>query len=145
VKSSDVTSLASHLLVDAWPVMEWIQQKEPAARAFAALIEAAIRGETKLSMSRINHGEVVYLIRKNFPTKAAQALSEIRDLPIDLLSVSDQLIDAAVDLKSVYAISFADAFAVAHAMQLALPLITGDRDLLPLRDAGLLQLHWLGA
>jgi len=126
--------------------MEWIQRKEPVFSDFVTVIEAATLGKTTLSMSRINHGEVIYLIRKNFPAdEGAKALSLFRGLPIALHSVPDRLIDAAVELKSEFPISFADAFAAAQAMKLSVPLLTGDRDLLLLRDAGLLQLHWIGA
>jgi len=147
VKPSGVTNTPSNLLLDAWPIMEWIQGKEPAASGFAALIESAILGETRLSMSRINHGEVVYLIRKNFsPELAAKFLNAFSNLPIVLLSVSDRLIDAAVEFKSNYRISFADAFAAAQAVELSVPLLTGDPDFLPLiSDGGPLRLHWIGA
>ena len=140
-----MADLATHLILDAWPVMEWAEGKEPAASEFAALIEAAERGEFQLSMSRINHGEVVYLVRKNFSaTMASEFLDSFRNFPLQLLSVSDGLIDAAVELKSRFPISFADAFAAAQAMEFNVPLLTGDRDFLLLRDAGLLRVHWVG-
>lgn len=143
--TSGVADLPSHIIVDAWPVMEWLQGKEPAASEFAALLEAAERREIQLSMSRINHGEVVYLVRKNFSaTMASEFLDSFRNLPLQLLSVSDGLIDAAVELKSRFPISFADAFAAAQAMEFSVPLLTGDRDFLLLRDAGLMQVHWIG-
>jgi predicted nucleic acid-binding protein len=140
-----VIRLPPHLVVDAWPVMEWIQRKEPVFSDLVTVIEAATSGEVKLSMSRINHGEVIYLIRKNFPAdEAARALSLFRELPITLHSVPYLLIDAAVELKSKFSISFADAFAAALAIELSVALLTGDRDLLLLKDAGLLQIHWIG-
>jgi predicted nucleic acid-binding protein len=146
VTTSGVADLPAHLIVDAWPVMEWAQGKEPAASEFSALIEAAEKGEIQLSMSRINHGEVVYLIRKSFSAaRAVEFLDPFHNLPIHLLSVPDRLIDAAVELKSQFPISFADAFAAAQAIVLTVPLLTGDRDLLLLRNAGLLRLHWIGA
>jgi predicted nucleic acid-binding protein len=135
-----------HFIVDAWPVMEWVQSRQPVADRFASIIQEATVGEIKLSMSRINHGEVIYLVRKNFSEALARTfLRKFRNLPIELLSVSDQLIDAAVELKSSLPISFADAFAAAQAMELSLPLITGDRDFLVVEGATALKLHWLGA
>jgi len=135
-----------HFIVDAWPVLEWAKGNQPAAARFTAIIEGAKQGKITLLMSRINHGEVVYLVRKDLtPEVSSSFLSRFGDLPISLLSVSDKLIDAAVELKSAFPISYADAFAAAQAMELSQPLLTGDRDFLKLRDAGLLQLHWLGA
>jgi len=132
--------------VDAWPVMELIQGKQPAASRVQSIVETASRGEVRLSMSRMNHGECVYLVRKNLPVSSASiALSRVEALPIELLSVSDRLIDSAVDLKSVYPISFADAFAVAQAVELSCPLLTGDPDFVALEQAGVVRLHWVGA
>jgi predicted nucleic acid-binding protein len=140
-----MSSLPSQLVVDAWPMMEWIQGKEPAAAAFDSILAAAVRGEVKLLMCWINQGEVAYLIRKNFlGERASVAVDRVRKLPIELLSVPDRLIDSAVDLKSKYPISFADAFAVAQAVELSCALITGDRDLLRLQEDGVVGLHWLG-
>jgi ribonuclease VapC len=97
-------------------------------------------------MSRINLGEVMYLIRNDFHAdRASQAVDRVRKLPIELLSVPDWLIDSAVDLKSTYPISFADAFAVAQAVELSCALITGDRDFLRLQEDGIVALHWMGA
>jgi ribonuclease VapC len=126
--------------------MELIQGKEPAASQVQSIVEGASRGEVRLSMSRMNHGECVYLVRKNLPLgTASMALSRVEALPIELLSVSDKLIDSAVDLKSVYPISFADAFAVAQAIELSCPLLTGDPDFVALEQAGVVRLHWVGA
>ena len=134
------------LIVDAWPMMEWIQGREPAASGFESILQAAARGETRLAMSRINRGEVMCLVRKNFRADVVGSfLEKIQSLPIQLLSVSDELIDAAVDLKSVYPISFADAFAAAEARRASAPLITGDHEFMDLQKDGLIQLRWLGA
>ena len=95
-------------------------------------------------MSRINHGEVIYSIRKDFPAyRIDQALKAFAEIPIQLHSVDDGLVDDAVALKSVYPISYADAFAVSLALRLRVPLITGDPELrrLSLVD---FRLEWVG-
>jgi predicted nucleic acid-binding protein len=132
------------LVVDSWPIMEWVKGREPAMSAFRTVIEKAIAGEISLSMSRINHGEVIYSIRKDIPAHLQQmALTAFREIPIRLYSVDDLLVDEAVALKSVYKISFADAFGAALSLRLGLPFVTGDRELLALKAIGL-QLHWMG-
>jgi predicted nucleic acid-binding protein len=133
------------LVVDSWPIMEWVKGREPAMSAFRTMIEKAIAGEILLSMSRMNHGEVIYSIRKDIPAHLQQmALAAFREIPIRLYSVDDLLVDEAVALKSVYKISFADAFGAALSLRLGLPFVTGDRELLALIVIGL-QLHWVGA
>lgn len=134
----------SELVLDAWPVLEWLKGREPCRTAFRKIIEDSLAGVAKLSMSRINHGEVVYSIRKSFPAGQVEgALKAFREMPIALYSVDDVLVDEAVTLKSIYPISYADAFAAALAMRRRVLLVTGDPELFPLRSVGL-QLYWVG-
>ena len=141
----DSIAAVPELILDAWPVIEWIKGREPAVYLFRSLVDDAVDGRVALSMCRINYGEVIYSIRKWFPASEVQsALKAFHEIPIHINSIDDGLIDAAVDLKSVYAISYADAFAASYAMRKGLPLVTGDRELWPLAVIGL-KLHWLGA
>jgi ribonuclease VapC len=112
---------------------------------FRELIEAALAGEISLSMSRMNYGEVVYSVMKDFPAdQLAQVFKAFREIPIHFYTVDDALVDEAAVLKSFHTISYADAFATALAMRLGFPLVTGDRELLALKQIGL-KIHWLGA
>jgi predicted nucleic acid-binding protein len=95
-------------------------------------------------MSRINHGEVIYSIRKHFPpSRAASALTALAEIPIRLRSVDDALFDEAVNLKALYPISCADAFAVALAVRENAPLVTGDPELCGISLYSF-YLHWVG-
>lgn len=135
------------LVLDAWPVLEWLKQKEPALTKFNWLIEEAEAMRLRFSISRINLGEIIYSIHKEpawSDDKKHRALAVISGLDLDVVSVSDQLVDDAVALKSRYRISYADAFAAALSMELRLPLATGDHELRALERDGLIQLHWLG-
>jgi len=132
------------LLLDAWPILEWLKGREPSSSAFRKIVEAGVAGLTMLSMSRINYGEVVYSVRKSFPSDRVEAaLNAFREIPILLYSVDDALVDEAAALKALHSISYTDAFAAALAMRRKLPLVTGDPELLPLALLGL-QLHWIG-
>jgi ribonuclease VapC len=132
------------LVLDAWPVLEWVKGREPARSFFHQLIEDAVASRVALSMSRINHGEVIYSIRKDFPAnRIDQALKAFAEIPIRLHSVDDSLVDNAVALKSVYPISYADAFAVALAIRLRVPLVTGDPELRRFSLADF-RLEWVG-
>jgi len=95
-------------------------------------------------MSRINQGEVLYSVQKRFPPdRVVSALSAFGEIPITFHSVDDRLIDDAVQLKSVYAISYADAFAVALSVRLRAPLVSGDPELKNVAVSGF-QLEWVG-
>jgi ribonuclease VapC len=132
------------LVLDAWPVLEWVKGREPARSLFHRIVEGAVANRVLLSMSRINHGEVIYSIRKNFPAnRIDQALEAFAEIPIRLYTVDDALVDEAVALKSGFPISYADAFAVSLAIRLRVPLVTGDPELrrLSLVD---FRLEWIG-
>ena len=124
--------------------MEWLKGRQPAADIFLAMIEAAFAGDVTLSMSRINYGEVIYSIRKDLPPHLKESgLKAFLELPICFYSVDDLLVDEAAALKAVHRISYADAFAVALSLRLALPVVTGDPEFIKLKAIGV-KLHWVG-
>jgi ribonuclease VapC len=134
----------SELVLDAWPVLEWLKGREPARSLFHKIIEDAFAGRVAVSMFRINRGEVIYSIRKDFPAnRIDQALKAFAEIPIQIVSVDDGLVDDAVALKSICPISYADEFAAALAIRLKLPLITGDPELRRLSLADF-RLEWVG-
>jgi predicted nucleic acid-binding protein len=137
-------SSVPELILDAWSILEWLKGREPGRSAFQEMAENALTGLVKLSMSRMNHGEVIYSIRKSFPAdRVTTALTVLEEIPIQLYSVDDALIDEAVGLKSVYPISYADAFGVALSMRLKRPFVSGDPELRTLSMPDF-HLHWVG-
>ena len=97
-------------------------------------------------ISQINWGEIIYMLPKKFQEPdRLEALAITQRLPFVRISVDDDLVDAATELKKIYACSYADCFAAALAMRFNAPLVTGDRELLKLSHDGLIQLEWLGA
>ena len=141
------TELVPELLVlDSWPVLEWIKGREPAFSLFVSLAEDAIAARVRFHMSRINYGEAIYSLHKppRLPD-VTDALRRLRSAPISVHTVDDALVDEAVEVKSKYPFSYADAFAAALAIRLRAPLVTGDLEFRKLEANGLLRLHWVGA
>ncbi len=133
-------------VLDSWPVLEWIKGRQPVSRKFLELIVQSANLDIKFAMSRINHGEVIYSIHKAPEIEDPEAaLAVLATLTIELHSVDDALVDGAVNLKSRYSFSYADAFAAALAMRLQAPVVTGDKEFRILESDGHLQLHWIGA
>lgn len=133
-------------VVDSWPVLEWLYHNEPARTLFRQRLEKASRGEIRLLISRINYGEIVYNVagkqrRGELPENMDL---DIGDLPWEVVSVDDDLVDEAAELKSLYAVSYADCFAAALARRHQAPVITGDPDFLKLQSVGVLSVDWLG-
>lgn len=134
------------LLLDSWPLLEWIKGREPARTHFNALAQKAMASRAELHISRINSGEAIYSIHKAPEiSDIHSALRRLRSTPIHVHSVDDALVDEAVHLKSRYTFSYADPFAGALAMRLGVPLVTGDRAFRSLEKDGLIRLHWVGA
>jgi len=51
-------------VLDSWPILEWIKEKQPATDIVENVLAAAESGTTRLLMSAINVGEVYYYVRK---------------------------------------------------------------------------------
>jgi predicted nucleic acid-binding protein len=121
------------VVLDAWAVLAFLQGEEPAASRVRHLLHEAYSQEVELFLSIINLGEVVYRVGKvRGETEANETLAQIRRLPITIVLASDDAVWAAVRYKMHYAISYADAFAVATAEKLDAALVTGDAELVQL-------------
>ena len=113
-------------LFDAFPLLCWLQE-EPGYELVDNLLTEAETGKSSISMHIINLGEVFYrLCRVSSMKRGEEILKKIRLLPIRILSISDEEVMAAAKIKAQYPISYADAFAVAKALQSGAMVVTGD-------------------
>jgi predicted nucleic acid-binding protein len=132
-------------VLDSWAIIGWLQGEEPARFKVRELLEQASRGETKLSISLINAGEVFYLIAKRHGAAPAERfLADLAMMPIQALLPDRRLILDAARLKSRYPISYADAFAVETARDQNAILVTGDPELRQLSKQEPIELLWVG-
>jgi ribonuclease VapC len=123
----------------------WLQGEEPARTQVRELLEQAARGAAKVGISLINVGEVFYLIAKRHGAALAERfLSDLAMMPMQALLPDRKLILGAARLKSRYAISYADAFAVETAREQNATLVTGDPELWQLCKREPIEIHWLG-
>lgn len=92
------------------------------------LREISASGEKAL-LSRINWGEFYYIIKRRVgKQKTEEALALLEQLPIEILSVDDQLVGEAAEIKADYPVSYADAFCIAIAIRLNGHILTSDPD-----------------
>jgi predicted nucleic acid-binding protein len=78
-------------------------------------------------MSLVNWGEILYTFERERGGQFAIELEqELDEYPMKLMGVDRRRIRAAARLKSVYRLSYADAFVVALAQELNATVITGD-------------------
>lgn len=122
-------------IFDAWAILAFLQQEEPAASRVKDLLQQAQDDvQTKLSMSVINLGEVFYILsRKRGDEDAKQTVAIMQKLSLSILPATDERVFMAAALKAAYPISYADAFAVAAATELEATLVTGDPEIIQLQ------------
>lgn len=134
-------------VLDSWAMIAWLQGEEPARSKVREILEgAALPRAGTLSMSMVNIGEVFYLIAKRRGAALAERfLSDFSTMPIQGLVPDRGLILDAARLKSRFAISYADAFAVETARRQKATLVTGDPELLELSKKEPIELLWVGA
>lgn len=122
--------MSQQYVLDAWALLAMLQGEEPAASRVRELLRAGERQEATLLLSMMNLGEVYYWTgRRIHRAAAADALKEIRQLSLTIVPAADDLVLAAADFKMDYAISYADAFAVALADRTGATLVSGDPEL----------------
>src|ERR1039458_507686 len=78
-------------VVDAWALLAWLRDEQPAANHVRDCLQQAEEGTIQLSMSWINAGEVYYMLaRKHDPKAAEEFLTRLPSLPIRMaLDLSD--------------------------------------------------------
>lgn len=127
--------MSERFVLDAWGILAFLQGEEPAAKRILQLFDAAQTGQAELSISLINLGEVYYRVaRLRSLDEADQTLAGLRRLPLTIVPADEAQVFNAARLKAAHPISYADAFALAAAGVLGAVLVTGDPELLALKD-----------
>lgn len=121
-------------ILDSFAILS-LMQDEPGAEVVEHLLRDAQNGRTRLLVSVINLGEVFDRLAKSKGGSVAadfrRSLSQ-RDFPWETVSATDSRVWAAAGLKARFPLAYADAFAVALALEEHAPLVTGDPEILSL-------------
>jgi predicted nucleic acid-binding protein len=131
--------------LDAFAWLAWLQD-EPGATAVQRCLDDAERGRADCVSSIINLGEAFYrLVRVNRREQAASLwrMALRRRLPVAVKEATQQRVRRAAELKANHAIAYADAFAVATAIEFQATLLTGDPAIKPLVGKYDLRVEWL--
>jgi len=101
--------------------------KEPGWEKIQKVLYELSSSGQKALLSIINWGEFYYIIKRHVGKwKAEEALGLLSQLPIKILSVDDDLVKEAAEIKSDYPISYADAFCIATAKRSKGKIFTND-------------------
>ena len=132
--------------LDAYAVLCWLQD-EPGSSDVERLLEAAVTADqASCYISRINLGEVFYrLVRARGFEVAQHFWDDVSEgtLPLTVKEASSRRVREAALLKGRYRIAFADAFAVQLAVELSVPLVTGDPEIRQVEVGESVAVHWL--
>jgi len=131
--------------LDAFAWLAWLQD-EPGASAVQHCLDEAERGHADCITSIINLGEVYYRLVRVDRREQAESLWRMalrRSLPVSVKEATQRRVRRAADLKATHAIAYADAFAVATALEFHARLLTGDPEIKPLEGEQDLEVQWL--
>jgi len=116
----------SKLLFDSFALLRFFQKETGAAKVRELLREAFTR-QTPCLINAINLGEIIYITQRRLgEQKKLEVFVHIQRMGFTILPCPNDLIFRAAELKARYPISYADAFALASAMEHSADLITGD-------------------
>jgi predicted nucleic acid-binding protein len=131
----------SVFVLDSFALLAYLQD-EPVASHIEKLLENAGKEKRRLFLSMINLGELLYITeRRGGVARAQDALALVRQLPIEIMSVNEQVVFAAAHIKASCAISYADCFVVATAIQENATIITGDQEFHSVES--IVKVEWL--
>lgn len=123
------------IVLDAWALLALIFKEEPAASEVKELFKDEVGSRASVHISWINLGEVFYTIARRKGLEEAEiVLDDIQILPVRLQVPSKVDILAAAKVKSKHRVSYADAFAVSLAQKINGTIVTGDPEIIMLKD-----------
>lgn len=127
-------------VLDSYSLLAYLQDELVGTR-IEKLLDNAKKEKYRLLLSLINLGEILYIIeRRGGIAKAQDALALIRQLPVEIPLVDEQTVFTAAHIKANHAISYADAFVVATALQESAVVVTADPEFRSVE--AIVQVEW---
>jgi predicted nucleic acid-binding protein len=129
------------VVLDSFALVTLFHREPGWEQVKSALRELSLASEKAL-LSRINWGEFYYIVRRRVGMqKAEETLTLLEQLPIEVLSVDDQLIKEAAEIKAEYPVAYADAFCIATAKRANGQVLTSDPEFKAVE--GFVSVQWL--
>jgi predicted nucleic acid-binding protein len=133
--------MTSPYLFDSHALLAFFQNEEGAEIVAEILQRAMEKGLDRL-ICVINLGEIIYVTKRRFgDSKKLEVLARVHQLGLKVLSVPENLVFKAAEIKAQYPISYADCFALACAMEHSARVVTGDPDFKKI--AHLVSIDWI--
>ncbi len=129
------------ILFDSYAILKYYQDEHGADKVEKLLISSH-QGDFRAYINEINLGEVYYMtIRRLGLESAKNLLEQFFELPVQVISPSSNIILSASEIKAEYAISYADCFSVATAIQFQATIVTGDPEFKKVQH--LVKIEWI--
>jgi ribonuclease VapC len=113
-------------IFDSHALLKFFQKEKGYEKVVHLLEEIRKTGAVKY-ISAVNLGEIIYSTKKEFgDQKKLEVLANIERLNFTILPIPNSLIFQAAEYKAQYALSYADCFALASAVEHKATLVTGD-------------------
>lgn len=110
-------------------------QKEAGYQKVIELLEDIETHHLKKYLNAINLGEILYIVKREFgDQKKIEILANIERLKFITLPCPNDLIFRAAEYKAEYAMSYADCFVLASAIEHDAVIVTGDPEFKKVKD-----------
>ncbi|MDI6639635.1 MAG: type II toxin-antitoxin system VapC family toxin [Methanocellales archaeon] len=127
--------------LDTFAILTYYGGEDGADAIEELLIKARSEG-VKLYINYVNLGEVYYIIfREEGVDKANEAVALMRRWPIEFICADERISLVAGRIKAIHPISYADAFAVATAVNMGAKVVTGDLEFRAVEDV--VPIFWI--
>jgi len=113
-------------IFDSHALLKFFQKEKGHEKVTHLLEEIKKTGGPKY-INAINLGEIIYSTKREFgDQKKLEVLANIERLTFTILPIPNPLIFQAAEYMAQYALSYADCFALASAVEYQASLVTGD-------------------
>ena len=115
-------------VLDSWALISYFQG-EPAGKKVMHMLETTSGNKNALMISRVNWGEVLYVIEGRYGAVKRDDAEHVMDqMNLEVVELDEALTRTAAHLKAADKLPYGDAFAAALALREKTPLVTGDKD-----------------
>ena len=131
----------NNYLLDSFALLRFIQ-KEPGNEPVKVILNDSQSGKACAMLNVINMGEIIHTVQRRFGLQhKLDVVMNIGRLGIVILPATNDLVFRAAELKARFAMSYADTFAVASAIEHNATLVTGDPEFRQVEN--LVRILWI--
>ncbi len=131
----------NNYVLDSFALLRFFQ-KEPGNESVKAILDDVQRGTACAMLNVINMGEIIYTVQRRFGLRyKLDVVMNIDRLGIVILPATNDCVFRAAELKAQFAMSHADTFVVASAMEHNATVATGDPEFLQVES--LVKILWI--